>query len=259
MNDEKLFACKLCKKTFQIEEMSDEHYPAKSVGNDDLVALNIVKLIDMLQSKTLQTEILTKQDEGKEFNEIIDDIFDNQLTESLYPKGRTIKSLCRKCNTFLGKYDEAYLRFFNANGEPKIINGFQTNTKYQIIKAIYAKFISLPETKNEEFDFVDFVVNESSKEYDGKWKLYFVKRDYSSDILNFRDFGTGKAEYDEGIVYEFSDEKFIFNLMNFEKHECYEMTNIFDILKKNYKLTVGVGKDGGYHASILMCRLFSDY
>ena len=36
------------------------------------------------------------------------------------------------------------------------------------------------------------------------------------------------------------------------------MTNLFDILKKDYKLIKGVGKDGGYHAQILMTRLFSE-
>ena len=35
------------------------------------------------------------------------------------------------------------------------------------------------------------------------------------------------------------------------------MTNIFDILNKNYRLIEGTGKDGGYHALALMTRLFS--
>ena len=52
-----------------------------------------------------------------------------------------------------------------------------------------------------------------------------------------------------------SDEKFIFNLMNFPKHDCFEMNDIFDILERNYKPVIGVGKDGGYHAQILMGRL----
>lgn len=50
--------------------------------------------------------------QGESLGQISDDIFDNELTEPLYPKGRTARSLCRKCNTFLGKYDEAYLKFF---------------------------------------------------------------------------------------------------------------------------------------------------
>ena len=36
--------CKLCGKIFPETEMSEEHYPAKSVGNDDVVAVDIVKM-----------------------------------------------------------------------------------------------------------------------------------------------------------------------------------------------------------------------
>lgn len=158
----------------------------------------------------------------------------------------------------LGKYDEAYLRFFNLNGNPKAVNGFQKHTKYQIIKAIYAKFISIPETQNIEFDFLDFVKDENSTTYDGKWSIYFVKRDSASDLLGMKDIGTGKIEFNEGVVYEMSDDKFIFNLMDFPKHSCFEMTNLFDILKKNYRLVEGTGKDGGYHANVLINRLFSE-
>ena len=74
--------------------------------------------------------------------------------------------------------------------------------------------------------------------------------------MGMMDIGTGKLEYEEGVVYELSDEKFIYNLMNFEKHSCFEMTNIFDILNRNYQLVEGVGSDGGYHGQILMSRLF---
>lgn len=41
------------------------------------------------------------------------------------------------------------------------------------------------------------------------------------------------------------------------KHSCFEMTNLFDILKKNYKLVEGVGESGGYHAQVFMSSLFS--
>ena len=34
--------------------------------------------------------------------------------------------------------------------------------------------------------------------------------------------------------------------------------NIFDILNKNYVLVEGVGNGGGYHAQILMIRLFQN-
>ena len=36
--------CKLCGLTFLDSEMSEEHYPAKSVGNDDIVAVNIADI-----------------------------------------------------------------------------------------------------------------------------------------------------------------------------------------------------------------------
>ena len=93
------------------------------------------------------------------------------------------------------------------------------------------------------------------KKYFGEWKLYFIKRDYSSDLLGLNDIGTGKITFNEGVVYELSDDRFIFNLMNFEKHSCFRMTDIFDILKRNYVLVKGLGNDGGYHSQILMSRL----
>lgn len=75
--------------------------------------------------------------------------------------------------------------------------------------------------------------------------------------MGIPDIGTGKIIFDEGIVYEMSDDKFIFDLMKFPKHACFQMTNIFDILNNNYKLIEGTGKDGGYHAHVLISRLFS--
>ena len=70
--------------------------------------------------------------------------------------------------------------------------------------------------------------------------------------MGLKDIRTGKIEFDEGVVYELSDDKFIYDPMNFEKHPYFEMTNLFDILVK------GVGNDGGYHAQILMKSLFSE-
>lgn len=143
------------------------------------------------------------------------------------------------------------------DGNPKSINGFRQHTKYQIIKAIYAKFLSIPEAASEIFDFLDFIRDEDSTIYNGNWNIYFVKRDFSSDQLGMKDVRTGKIIFDEGVVYELSDDKFIFNLMNFPKHSCYEMTNLFDILNKNYKLVEGVGESGGYHAQVFMSSMFS--
>ena len=249
--------CKLCGEYFCDEEMSEEHYPARSVGNEDVVAFDIVKMFDSLQSEEMKTRIENRLCNGESIEHISGDIFDNELSESIYPNGRTARTLCRKCNTFLGKYDEAYLKFFSASGESKTIKGFSQKTKIQIIKSIFRKFLSIPEAKNEEFDFIDFLKDESMTEYVGNWNIYFVKRDFSTDLLGLKDIRTGSVEFDEGIVYELSDDKFIFNLMNFEKHSCFEMTDLFDILKKNYILVEGVGDSGGYHAQILMTSLFS--
>ena len=253
MKKAKKIKCKLCGNYFPDEKMSEEHYPARSVGNNDIIAINIAKFTD----EDIRKEIFYRLSKGEKLQDITDDIFDKKLSKSLYPKGRTARTLCQECNTFLGEYDKAYLKFFNANGSSDKINGFQSQTKYQIIKAIYAKFLSIPETQKEKFDFIDFIKSKNMNEYNGKWRLYFVKRNFSCDLFGLPDIGTGKATFDEGVVYELSDDKFIFNLMNFEKHDCYQMNNIFDILNKNYKLVEGVGQHGGYHASILMSRMFS--
>lgn len=246
--------CKLCHKLFDFDKMSEEHYPARSVGNEDIVLLDIVKMIDFFQTAGMK-KIEKRYLQGGSIGQISDDIFDNELSLPLYPNGRTARTLCIKCNTFLGKYDEAYLKFFSINGEPKIVKGFNKITKLKIIKSIFGKFLSLPETIDEKFDFLN---DEYALEYRGKWKIYFVKRDFSSDIMGMRDIDTGKLEFNEGVVYELSDDKFIFNFMNFEKHSCYDMTDLFDILSKNYKLVTGTGTNGGYHAQVLISRLFKE-
>ena len=250
--------CKLCGIYYSREEMSEEHYPARSVGNEDIVALDIIKMIDSFQSKEMRNNISKRLSTGEDLSNISGEIFDAELSKSIYPAGRTARTLCRGCNTFLGKYDAAYLKFFSLDGDPKRIKGFNKNTKLQIVKSIFGKFLSIPEAKNEEFDFLNFLREELSTNYSGKWRLYFVKRDFSTDLMGLSDIGTGKITFDEGVVYELSDDKFIYNLMNFEKHSCFPMVNIFDILNKNYILIEGVGNDGGYHAQILMTRLFQN-
>ena len=156
--------------------MSDEHYPARSTGNNDIVRMNIIKMVDMFQSGEVGKHIMEGLSAGKTFKEVSDEIFDRELAEPLYPAGRTARTLCRNCNTFLGKYDEAYLKFFNADGEPKTIRGFQKNTKIQIIKSIFGKFLSVPEAADEQFDFIPFLRNKDLDKYEGKWHLYQRKR-----------------------------------------------------------------------------------
>lgn len=251
------YICKLCGNTFSDKEMSEEHYPAKSVGNDDIVLFDIAKMFDNLTSPKFRDDVSTKLFDKADLNNIIDESFGSCVVQNLYPNGRTARTLCKECNRFLGKYDEAYLKFYNADGNTKQVNGFSKKTKLQIIKAIYAKFLSVPETFNENFDFIDFIKNIESDSYDGKWHLYFIKRDYSTDIMGMKDIGTGKETFQEGIVYEMSDEKFIYNLMNFEKSSRLDMTNIFEILNRNYRLVEGIGENGSYHESIFLARMFS--
>ena len=46
--EEKKLKCRLCEKYYNDEDMSEEHYPAHSVGNDDIIALDFTKLMDTL-------------------------------------------------------------------------------------------------------------------------------------------------------------------------------------------------------------------
>lgn len=254
-----LFRCKLCGELFPDREMSEEHYPAKSVGNEDIIKLDIVKMMDSLMSADFRQQVSSRVEQGENIKDILENAFDTDFSESLYPKGRTSRTLCRNCNTHLGKYDKAYLKFFENDGNPKIIKGYTIKTKIQIIKAVFGKFLSVPEAANEKFDFIDFLRDDNCTEYHGKWHLYFIKRNYTTDLMGYADIGTGKEEFDEGVVYEFSDDKFVFNLLNFEKHSCFDMTNIFDITKKNFSIVEGVtDPSGGYHGQLLLDRLFSD-
>ena len=104
--------CKLCGNYFDDNEMSEEHYPARSVGNNDIVAVDISKTIDTLLSNETRKNILNRVEHGENLKQISDEFFDNELAIPLYPHGRTARTLCKRCNTFLGKYDEAYLKFF---------------------------------------------------------------------------------------------------------------------------------------------------
>lgn len=42
------YVCKLCNKQYTYDEMSEEHYPAKSVGNDDIGNFNLNKFFDII-------------------------------------------------------------------------------------------------------------------------------------------------------------------------------------------------------------------
>jgi hypothetical protein len=58
---------------------------------------------------------------------------------------------------------------------------------------------------------------------------------------------TSKMDWDEGVISELSDEKFIFHLMNVDSYECYKSMNMMDILVKSYKMISGYEVQGGYH------------
>ena len=131
--------CALCEKFFKNSEMSEEHYPAKSTGNEDIVALDLGKMVDSMMSGKVIEKLFHKDNKGKTLEEVSGNLFDEELAQPLYPQGRTARSLCRQCNTFLGKYDEAYKKFFDNDGSPSIIKGYQKLTRLKIIKAIFAK------------------------------------------------------------------------------------------------------------------------
>lgn len=241
--------CKLCNKEFDESELTKEHYPAESVGNDDLVRINLNDVIeDMIQ---VPNKIRCLANSGLGFSRIENYYANSGMAKSIYPEGRYAMTLCRKCNSFLGKYDEAYKKFYDNDGDPKRIKGFSRVTKLKIIKAIYGKFLSVPEAHDEKFDFRDFILDENCEEYSGEWRLFFVKRDTIT-----RDMQTTKLNYDDGVVYHLTDDKFIFDLLNFEKPDEYVMNNIFDILEKHYKLIVGPGAEGGFYAEAFMKKLF---
>ena len=61
-------------------------------------------------------------------------------------------------------------------------------------------------------------------------------------------------EYDNGVVYELSDEKFIFDLFDFSLPQYSKMTNIFDILKKDYIIIEGIG-NYDFHAQIMLLKV----
>lgn len=252
--------CVLCKNFFKNSEMSEEHYPARSAGNEDVVSFDFMKMIDLFMSGETKNYMEKSIKRGETVEQASGRFFDEELSSALYPKGRTARTLCRECNTFLGKYDEAYKKFFDNEGNNEIIKGFQNVTKVQIIKAVYAKFLSIPESKGMEFDYVEFLREENSEMYDGIWNIYCVKRDRTVDMFNFRTLDTGKLVYDEGVVFELSDEKFIFHLMNFPPHEGKVSMNIKDILKKNYNLKSGRDlNNGGYHGEVVITKMFEQF
>lgn len=254
IKNKKKYQCKLCGKWFKKNDLSLEHYPARSVGNINIDEIDVGKYFDTLISGEASSYIKSLRIQGYSIQEALDQFYEKEIVTKSYPKGRTTLSLCRTCNTFLGHYDEDYKKFFDRNGNPLKIKGFQYQTKLNIIKSIFGKFLSHPDAAKEKFDFISFVRNEKEDEYHGEWKLFFIRRDHTTDIMGLRPLDTGSLIDSEKSVYEMSDEKFFFYLINHDP--IYKMTNIFDILNKNYEITYGVDDTGGYRGAILINKLF---
>lgn len=66
--------CKLCGNYFDDNEMSEEHYPARSVGNDDIVAVDLAKTIDMLLSNEIKNKIINRVENGENLKQVSDDL-----------------------------------------------------------------------------------------------------------------------------------------------------------------------------------------
>ena len=47
--------------------MSEEHYPAKSVGNDDIGNFDLTKFIDIFYSESIKEDIYQKLKQGEVF------------------------------------------------------------------------------------------------------------------------------------------------------------------------------------------------
>lgn len=65
--------------------MSEEHYPARNTGNEDIVA-DRSWMFDTFISENVHAEIRQKLDNGQNARSIAGDIFDSQLATSLFPQ-----------------------------------------------------------------------------------------------------------------------------------------------------------------------------
>lgn len=71
--------CLLCEKEYSYNEMSEEHYPARSTGNEDIVAFNVVKMFDSFMSKGIIDEINKRIRSGMSYSDATEDYFDKEL------------------------------------------------------------------------------------------------------------------------------------------------------------------------------------
>ena len=73
---EKRCRCKLCGAIFKDSDMSEEHYPARSTGNDDIVALDVIKMFESLRSPKVHSEIEKRLAAGEKPEDITGNILD---------------------------------------------------------------------------------------------------------------------------------------------------------------------------------------
>ena len=129
--DEKQHRCRLCGNYYSDSDMSEEHYPARNTGNEDVVAVDLGKMFDTFTSESVHAEIREKLNHGETLENITGDIFDTQLSTSLFPKGRTARTLCRKCNTFL------WAIFIRKTHKPLFCCGHQPTASWEL-SSIYS-------------------------------------------------------------------------------------------------------------------------
>ena len=87
---EKKYLCRLCQRYVSEQEISEEHYPARSVGNADIVE----KLIDSLLSEDTYKEIVVGLHNGQSIEEIAGQYFDEKFGH--FPK-LTVKAFNGVC------------------------------------------------------------------------------------------------------------------------------------------------------------------
>lgn len=56
--------CRLCGELFFDNEMSEEHYPARSTGNNDIVKINLMDIFDPAKGKTMLEKVKKRCADG---------------------------------------------------------------------------------------------------------------------------------------------------------------------------------------------------
>lgn len=67
--------------------MSEEHYPARNTGNEDVVAVDLGKMFDTFTSESVHAEIREKLNHGETLENITGDILTLSYQHLYFPKG----------------------------------------------------------------------------------------------------------------------------------------------------------------------------